>query len=255
MKITFLGTGTSQGVPVIMCECKVCKSEDPRDNRLRTSVMIEGTDGKKVVIDTGPDFRQQMLRAKPDRLDAVVFTHAHKDHIAGLDDVRPFNFFTKKDLAVYANADVQEALRREFYYVFEAVKYPGIPRIAVHAIADQPFEAAGLTFQPIKLLHHKLPVLGFRIADFAYITDANYIYPEELNKLKNLDVLVINALRKDTHVSHFNLEQALEVISQLKPKRAYLTHISHQLGLHEVEEAFLPQGVFMAYDGLTLQLS
>lgn len=255
MKVTFLGTGTSQGVPVIMCQCEVCKSTDPRDNRLRTSVLIEGADGRKVVIDTGPDFRQQMLRLDPDRLDAVVFTHAHKDHIAGLDDVRPFNFFTKEDMPVYATLEVQEALKREFYYVFEAVKYPGIPRVDLHTISDQPFEVAGIPFLPVKLLHHNLPVLGFRIADFAYITDANYISDEELDKLKGLDILVINALRKDTHVSHFNLEQALEIIGYLKPNRAYLTHISHQLGLHAVEEAVLPAGVFMAYDGLSLEFS
>ena len=255
MKVTFLGTGTSQGVPVIMCQCEVCKSTDPRDNRLRTSVLIEGADGRKVVIDTGPDFRQQMLRLDPDRLDAVVFTHAHKDHIAGLDDVRPFNFFTKEDMPVYATLEVQEALKREFYYVFEAVKYPGIPRVDLYTISDLPFEVAGIPFLPVKLLHHNLPVLGFRIADFAYITDANYISAEELDKLKGLDILVINALRKDTHVSHFNLEQALEIISYLQPNRAYLTHISHQLGLHAVEEAVLPAGVFIAYDGLSLEFS
>ncbi len=255
MKVTFLGTGTSQGVPVIMCQCEVCQSSDPRDKRLRTSVLIEGNDGRKVVIDTGPDFRQQMLRVAPNRLDAVVFTHAHKDHIAGLDDVRPFNFFTKQDMPVYATPDVQEALKREFYYVFEAVKYPGIPRVDLHTISNQFFEAAGIGFLPVQLLHHKLPVLGFRISNFAYITDANYIEPQELEKLKGLDILVINALRKETHVSHFNLEQALAIIAQLKPKQTYLTHISHQLGLHAVEEASLPDGVFIAYDGLSLQFS
>lgn len=254
MKITFLGTGTSQGVPVILCGCPVCISNDPRDQRLRTSVMIESNDGRITVIDTGPDFRQQMLREKPARLDAVVFTHSHKDHIAGLDDVRPFNFATKQDMPVYGSQEVMKALEREYYYVFEPVKYPGVPQITVHAIDNTPFELNGCTFEPIQLWHHRMPVFGFRIGDFAYITDANLIPEEEMLKLKNLKVLVINALRKETHVSHFNLAQALEIIHRLQPKQAYLTHISHQLGLHAEEEALLPQGVHLAYDGLRLEV-
>lgn len=254
MKITFLGTGTSQGVPVILCSCAVCISSDPRDTRLRTSIMVESNDGRITVIDTGPDFRQQMLRERPSRLDAVVFTHAHKDHIAGLDDVRPFNFFTKQDIPVYGSHDVLQALEREFYYVFEPVKYPGIPRITVHTIEGTPFELNGCTFEPIQLWHHRMPVYGFRIGEFAYITDANFIAEEELLKLIGLKVLVINALRKETHISHFNLEQALDIIKRLNPQQAYLTHISHQLGLHAEEDALLPLGVNIAYDGLQIEI-
>lgn len=254
MKITFLGTGTSQGVPVILCGCKVCTSSDPRDQRLRTSVMIESNDGRITVIDTGPDFRQQMLREKPARVDAVVFTHAHKDHIAGLDDVRPFNFATKQDMPVYGSEEVMKALEREYYYVFEAVKYPGVPQITVHTIDNTPFELNGCKFEPIQLWHHRMPVFGFRIGNFAYITDANLIPEEEMLKLKGLKVLVINALRKETHISHFNLEQALEIIGRLQPEQAYLTHISHQLGLHAEEEALLPQSVRLAYDGLKIEV-
>jgi phosphoribosyl 1,2-cyclic phosphate phosphodiesterase len=254
VKITFLGTGTSQGVPVILCGCKVCTSSDPRDQRLRTSVMIESNDGRITVIDTGPDFRQQMLREKPARVDAVVFTHAHKDHIAGLDDVRPFNFATKQDMPVYGSEEVMKALEREYYYVFEAVKYPGVPQITVHTIDNTPFELNGCKFEPIQLWHHRMPVFGFRIGNFAYITDANLIPEEEMLKLKGLKVLVINALRKETHISHFNLEQALEIIGRLQPEQAYLTHISHQLGLHAEEEALLPQSVRLAYDGLKIEV-
>jgi len=252
VKITFIGTGTSQGVPVILCSCAVCSSLDPRDKRLRSSIMVESNDGRITVIDTGPDFRQQMLREKPSRLDAVVFTHAHKDHIAGLDDVRPFNFFTKQDMPVYGSPDVLQALEREFYYVFEAVKYPGIPRITVHTIDGSPFDLNGCRFEPIQLWHHRMPVYGFRIGEFAYITDANFISEDELLKLNGLKVLVINALRKETHVSHFNLEQALEIIERLHPQQAYLTHISHQLGLHAEEDNQLPEGVHLAYDGLQI---
>jgi phosphoribosyl 1,2-cyclic phosphate phosphodiesterase len=254
VKITFLGTGTSQGVPVILCGCKVCTSSDPRDQRLRTSVMIESNDGRITVIDTGPDFRQQMLREKPARVDAVVFTHAHKDHIAGLDDVRPFNFATKQDMPVYGSEEVMKALEREYYYVFEAVKYPGVPQITVHTIDNTPFELNGCKFEPIQLWHHRMPVFGFRIGNFAYITDANLIPEEEMLKLKGLKVLVINALRKETHISHFNLEQALEIIGKLQPEQAYLTHISHQLGLHAEEEVLLPQSVRLAYDGLKIEV-
>ncbi|MFN3528446.1 MAG: MBL fold metallo-hydrolase [Bacteroidia bacterium] len=253
MKIKFLGTGTSQGVPVIACGCEVCQSTDERDARLRSSILVE-IDNKVFVIDTGPDFRQQMLRAKADRLDAVIYTHAHKDHIAGMDDVRPFNFAQKRDMDVYATEDVQTALKREFFYAFEAVKYPGVPMITLHTIQNKKFDIAGISIQPIQVWHHKMPVLGFRFGDFAYVTDANRISDEELLKLKGLNVLVLNALRRESHISHFNLNQAIDLIKLLQPKTAYLTHISHQLGKHVDVESELPTNIRLAYDGLEISL-
>jgi phosphoribosyl 1,2-cyclic phosphate phosphodiesterase len=253
LKVTILGSGTSQGVPLITCQCKVCSSNDPRDNRLRCSILIEQGD-QTIVIDTGPDFRQQMLRAKVKKLDAVVFTHSHKDHIAGMDDIRAFNYSQKRDMDVYASQDVEEALKREFFYVFMTEKHPGVPSVQLHTIRNESFQIADVQLQPIAVWHHKMPVFGFRIGNFAYITDANLIPAQEMDKLQGLDILILNALRKESHISHFNLEQALEIIDQLKPKKAYLTHISHQFGLHAEEEALLPHNVFLAYDGLELQL-
>jgi phosphoribosyl 1,2-cyclic phosphate phosphodiesterase len=253
LKVTILGSGTSQGVPLITCQCKVCSSNDPRDNRLRCSILIELGD-QTIVIDTGPDFRQQMLRAKVKKLDAVVFTHSHKDHIAGMDDIRAFNYSQKRDMDVYASQDVEEALKREFFYVFMTEKYPGVPSVQLHTIRNESFQIADVQLQPIAVWHHKMPVFGFRIGNFAYITDANLIPALEMEKLQGLEILILNALRKESHISHFNLEQALDIIDQLKPKKAYLTHISHQLGLHAEEEALLPHNVFLAYDGLELQL-
>lgn len=253
MKVTFLGTGTSQGVPVIACDCEVCTSEDPRDERMRSSIMLSDGD-RNLVIDTGPDFRRQMLLNSVKTLDAVVFTHEHKDHIAGLDDIRAFNFRQRRKMDVYASERVQEALKREFHYVFADIKYPGVPEIALHEIDIRPFQAAELKLTPIEVMHHKLPVYAFRVGDFAYVTDANYIAPEEFDKLRGVRYLIINALRRETHLSHFNLEEALEIIRILNPERAFLTHISHLLGRHAEVASELPEGVEIAYDGLTFEV-
>lgn len=254
MKITVLGSGTSQGVPVIGCECEICQSTDERDYRRRCSVLIE-KDDTTIVIDTGPDFREQMLRAKVKKLDAVVFTHEHKDHVAGLDDVRAFNFMNKgKDMEVYATDHVQKALKREFEYVFAKKKYPGIPQIHLNPLSDEAFQIKDITLQPVNVMHYKLPVKCFRIDDFAYVTDANYISDEEKQKLLNLDVLILNALRREPHISHFNLEEALALVDELKPKKVYLTHISHLLGKHKEVEKELPAHVKLAFDGLDIEL-
>ena len=250
MKITFLGTGTSQGVPLIGCTCEVCKSNDSKDKRLRSSVLI-CVNGKNIIIDAGPDFRQQMLRENITQLDAILLTHEHKDHIGGLDDVRAFNYIQKKPMDIYAETRVIDLLQsRDFAYVVERKDYPGIPKMEFHSITEKSFNINGITILPVRGLHMLLPVLGFRINKFAYITDMNYISPEERNKLKGLDVLVINALRKKKHVSHFNLEEALEVIEDVKPNKAYLTHISHKLGYYETLKKELPKNVYPAYDGL-----
>jgi phosphoribosyl 1,2-cyclic phosphate phosphodiesterase len=252
LKITFLGTGTSQGVPVIACECDVCQSDDPRDNRLRTSVFIE-SDEHNIIIDTGPDFRYQILRAGIKRLDAILFTHEHRDHIAGLDDVRSFNFKQKMAMPVYGNHLVIEQIRREFHYIFES-NYPGIPQIEIHEIQNKAFQVGNLPILPIQVLHHKLPVFGFRIHDFTYITDANSIPEAEYDKLYGTKILVINALQKDDHLSHFTLNEALEVVETVKPEQAYFTHISHNLGSHKNISKELPANVMLAYDGLSITL-
>jgi len=253
MKITFLGTGTSQGVPVIACDCEVCLSKDNKDKRLRSSIMIEEK-GKVIVVDTGPDFRQQMLREKVQKLDAVVFTHEHKDHIAGLDDVRAFNFKQKKDMDLYATPEVQTALIREFHYAFAEFKYPGVPELALHTIDDDNFRIGDVELKPINVWHYKMPVKAFRINNFTYITDANRIEEKEIEKIKGSEVIVINALRKEKHISHFKLSEALELLEILKPKKAYLTHISHYLGKHEEVQKELPEYVQIAHDGLILNI-
>ncbi|WP_044173752.1 MBL fold metallo-hydrolase [Flectobacillus major] len=253
MKITFLGTGTSQGVPVIACNCEVCRSLDYRDKRLRVSIHIE-VDGKSLVIDAGPDFRQQMLRERIHQLDAVVFTHEHKDHTAGLDDVRAYNFFQRKDMPVYGREQVLEQIKQEFAYAFAEIRYPGIPQINLNTITNKPFEIEGVKLTPIEVLHFKLPVFGYRIGDFTYITDVNHISDEELQKVRGSKVLVLGALRKEKHLSHFSLSEALEVIAKVAPQKAYITHISHQMGLHSEVEEELPANVRLAYDGLKIEL-
>ena len=251
IRVTFLGTGTSSGVPMIACDCPVCLSVDPQDNRLRSSVMIE-SDTTRFVIDTTPDFRYQMLRLNVRHLDAVLFTHPHKDHIAGLDDIRAFNFFTQAPMDLYANYLTEEALRRDFYYAFSDTKYPGVPELNLHSIDQNPFLIGDIPIVPIEVWHLKMPVLGFRIGNFTYITDANRIEADEKEKIRGSSVLVLNALRKEKHISHFNLQEAIDLVRELDVPKAYFTHISHQLGLHETINQELPEGIELAYDGLTL---
>ena len=253
MKVTFLGTGTSQGVPVIACKCSVCASEDEKDKRLRSSVLLE-VENTNIVIDTGPDFRQQMLRADVNQLDAVLFSHEHRDHIAGLDDIRAYNFIQQQPMDVYAEERVLRALNYDFPYIFAEKKYPGVPQVNVNLISNTPFQINSISITPVRVMHYRLPVLGFRIGQFAYITDANFISEEEMEKLIGVKHLVINALRKEKHISHYSLEQALQIIRQLSPKRAYLTHLSHQMGLHEEIQKEIPPNVVLAYDGLTVDL-
>lgn len=253
MKITFLGTGTSQGVPVIACGCAVCTSENAFDNRLRSSVLIE-THDRTVVIDSGPDFRYQMLRQQVKKLDAIVFTHEHKDHIAGLDDVRAFNFKDGREMDVYASPEVQQAIIREFSYIFSTIRYPGIPLINLIGIENKPFMIGDTTWNPIEVMHYKLPVLGFRIGDFSYVTDAKTISPAELDKLRGSKVLVLNALQPQSHISHFTLSEAIEVALEIGAEQTWFTHISHRMGKHEEVNAMLPQGIRLAYDGLVLEV-
>lgn len=251
MIVTFLGTGTSQGVPVIACECEVCTSPDARDKRLRTSVMLEDQ-GKVIVIDSGPDFRYQMLRAGVKHLDAILFTHEHKDHIAGLDDIRAFNYKQQQAIDVYAEPRVQEALKREFAYIFAEFKYPGIPQLNLHSIGLAPFNIGEIQFTPIEVMHYKLPVLGFRVGDFTYITDAKTVSEKEKEKIKGSKILVINALQFDAHISHFTFDEALAFADEMGAETTYFTHISHRLGRHEDISAQLPAHVKLAYDGLKI---
>jgi len=253
VRITFLGTGTSQGVPMIACTCRVCSSADPRDKRLRSSVLLE-VDGKNIVIDTTPDFRMQMLQARVRHLDAVLITHSHKDHIAGMDDVRAFNYFQQSPIDIYATHAAQEVITREFAYAFAEVKYPGVPDIRLNTVDEQPFDVKGVEVIPIRVWHYKMPVLGFRIGDFTYITDANRIQDEEKAKIKGSAVLVLNALRKEPHISHFSLDEALALADELSVPQVYFTHISHQMGLHAEVNQQLKPGRALAYDGLVLEI-
>ena len=253
MKVTFLGSGTSQGVPVIACSCAVCSSADTRDKRLRSSILLQ-VDDKNIVIDSGPDFRYQMLRAGVTHLDALVFTHEHKDHTAGLDDIRAFNYKQGEAINVYAHKRVQDALKKEFSYIFAHHKYPGIPQLDLFEIGHHPFEVAGVPFIPIEVMHFQLPVLGFRIADFTYITDAKTVSDVEKAKIKGTKVLVINALQQEKHISHFTLEEALAFAQEIGAEKTYFTHISHRLGTHQKISELLPAGVELAYDGLCIEL-
>ncbi|RCT54146.1 MBL fold metallo-hydrolase [Winogradskyella sp. KYW1333] len=253
MTITFLGTGTSQGIPIIGSEHPVCLSKNPKDKRLRVSILVEWDD-YIFVVDCGPDFRQQMLNAKVNRIDGIIFTHEHADHTMGLDDIRPF-FFRQGDISLYANKRVFKALEKRFDYIFTSEKkYPGVPSVIKHEISNSAFRAGNLDVWPIDGLHYKLQVFGFRFSDFAYLTDMKTISKKEMKKLKNLEVLVVNALREEPHISHFNLEEALEFIAEVKPKRAYLTHISHHMGFHDDVQQKLPKNVFLAYDNLQIQI-
>lgn len=250
MRLTFLGTGTSQGIPVIACECEVCISTDTRDKRLRTSVLIE-SENTSVAIDSGPDFRQQMLNSNQKKLDAIVYTHEHKDHVAGLDDVRAFNFKSKKDMEVFGSQNVINALKNEFHYIFSEFKYPGVPSVNINKIKkDSIFSIGDINFTTIEVMHHKLPVFSYRINDLVYITDANQVDDQELQKLKGCKTLIINALRKEKHLSHFNLSQAIEFSQKVGADKAYLTHLSHLMGKHSDIE--LPENIEIAYDGLQI---
>lgn len=254
LNITVLGSGTSQGVPVIACNCKVCTSTNSKDKRLRCSILISYNQ-ENYVIDAGPDFRYQMLRENVQTLRAVLFTHEHKDHVSGLDDVRAFNFKEERDMEVYCSERVEKALKREFHYVFDEDKYPGVPLIKLHTIDKDKFILPGdLEVQPIEVMHYKMPVSAFRIQDFAYITDAKTISNTEKAKLKGVKILIVNALRIQEHISHFNLEEALQLIDEVKPEKAYLTHISHLFGTHEEIQALCPPNVYPAFDGLKIAL-
>jgi phosphoribosyl 1,2-cyclic phosphate phosphodiesterase len=251
MRLTLVGTGTSGGVPMIGCACPVCTSDDPKDHRLRSAAFIDTDDGRRVAIDCGPDFRQQMLREGADDLDAILFTHEHRDHTAGLDDVRAINFLRRKPIAVYATARVLASLREQFAYIFQPTDYGGLPQLTFHEIdGETPFEAAGLTVTPIPVWHARMPVLGFRVGGMAYVTDTNRIPDHSLERLRGVELLVLDALRRERHVSHFSLDEALAVVAELAPAETLLTHVSHQMGRAAEVDPTLPEGVRLGFDGV-----
>ena len=252
LTITFLGTGTSSGVPMVACDCVVCKSNDAKDQRLRSSILVQSSK-TSFVVDTTPDFRYQMLREQVKKLDAVLYTHPHKDHIAGLDDVKAFTFVSGNAMEIFANELTQEALKREFYYIFTDKKYPGIPQVNINTIDLTPFSIGYIPVIPILVWHLNMPVLGFRFGDFTYITDANRMEETEKDKIKGSKTLVINALRHKKHLSHFTLDEAIDLVQELNVPQAYFTHISHQLGKHQQINSELPNGVELAYDGMRLR--
>ena len=251
LKITFLGTGTSSGVPMVACDCKVCVSADAKDKRLRSSILVESST-TSFVVDTTPDFRYQMLREQVKKLDAVLYTHPHKDHIAGLDDVKAFTFLSGNPMEIFANELTQESLKREFYYIFTDKKYPGIPEVNLNTIGLSPFLIGDIPVIPILVWHLHMPVLGFRFGDFTYITDANRMEEAEKEKIKGSKILVLNALRHKKHLSHFTLDEAKALVQELNVSQAYFTHISHQLGKHQEINKELPTGIELAYDGMQL---
>jgi len=253
IRVTFLGTATSIGVPVITCNCPVCKSADPHDKRLRSSIRID-VNGNTFIIDCGPDFRIQMLRDNVENIDAVIFTHEHRDHIAGLDDIRAFNYILNRNIDIYGTERVMKAIVTEFPYIFSGSSYLGAPRLDIHMIDETPFTINGILIIPISVMHEKLPILGFRIGDFTYITDASYISETEMEKIRGSKVIVLNALRKSSHISHFSLSEAVAILKELKPERGYLTHMSHFIGLHEEVNASLPPEIRLAYDGLSFEV-
>ncbi|MCZ2084202.1 MULTISPECIES: MBL fold metallo-hydrolase [unclassified Kaistella] len=253
MKLKFLGSGTSQGVPVIACHCEVCTSLNPKDRRFRSSALVTTDSGKKILIDCGPDFRMQMLENREEQIDAVLLTHEHNDHVIGLDDMRPLIFRNKKNIEIYCMKRVGDEIKSRFPYAFADVKYPGAPSFDLHEIQNRSFEILGTDISPIEVLHHRLPIFGYKIKDLAYITDASFITNEEKEKLKNLDFLIVNCIRKeDIHPAHFILPQVIDLFEELKPKKMYLTHISHHMGLHDDTEMELPDNMFLAYDGLEI---
>lgn len=253
MEVTFLGTGTSGGVPLIGCQCEVCKSTDPKDKRLRSSILLR-TGNQNIVIDCGPDFRQQMLREDVRTLDALVMTHAHKDHTGGMDDIRAFNFIQQKPVTIYCDYATELGIKEQFSYAFTETDYPYLPKMDFIQIADDDFDINGLKFLPINVIHGKMPVKGYRIGDFTYITDAQRIIGSELDKMRGTKTLIINALRPEPHYSHLSIQQAIDIVEEIKPERAYFIHMSHQFGLHNVVQAQLPAHITVAYDGLKIEV-